>query len=147
MGQTSGDFREALGGLLVRGATSAYLCGHEHLVWDQVLSIGGRELRQIIVGTPGAGYYYPIRPDLYARHCDGDSGAMPATGLRFAIDPGSRLQARRDSFAHLTVEGDAVRLRQLALDEDGSVIDFDERALTRWVQRALGQLLDRKSVV
>jgi hypothetical protein len=38
----------------------------------------------------------------------------------------------------------AARLtRPMALDKDGSVMDFDERAVARWVQVALTRILDQ----
>ena len=49
MGHTSTDFRQRFGRLLLRGGATAYFCGHEHLIWDQRLSIDGSELRQVLV--------------------------------------------------------------------------------------------------
>jgi hypothetical protein len=142
MGHSSPSFRAELGGLLAKGRATLYLSGHEHLVWDEVLDVPGGKVRQVIVGTPGASYTYPLRPDLVGRYCVGARGTLPGSGAVFTINPATGDQAQQVAFVLLECEDDGtVRVRPMALDKDGSVMDFDERAVARWLQAALGKLL------
>jgi peptidoglycan hydrolase-like protein with peptidoglycan-binding domain len=142
MGHSSTSFRASFGGLLAAGRATLYLSGHEHLVWDEVLDVPGGKVRQVIVGTPGASYTYPLRPDLVGRYCVGARGTLPGSGAVFTIDPATGSQAQQVAFVLLECEDDGtVRVRPMALDKDGSVMDFDERAVARWLQVALGRLL------
>jgi hypothetical protein len=142
MGHTSPSFRAEFGNLLAAGRATLYLSGHEHLVWDEVLDVPGGKVRQVIVGTPGASYTYPLRPDLVERYCAGARGTLPGSGAVFTLDPTTRYQVQQVAFILLECEDDGtVRVRPMALDKDGSAMDFDERAVARWLQGALGHLL------
>lgn len=114
-------------------------------MWDEVLDVPWGKVRQVIVGTPGASYTYPLRPDLVERcrallcRC-----ARNAAGLRRGLHdhPATGYQAQQVAFVLLECQDDGtVRVRPMALDKDGSVMDFDERAVARWLQAALGKLL------
>lgn len=87
MGRTNQDFCAELGGLLAAGGVSAYFSGHEHLVWDQALLFGDRQVRQIHVGTASGCYHFPLNDRTYAAHCEGTSGKLPYTGKPFQLDP------------------------------------------------------------
>jgi peptidoglycan hydrolase-like protein with peptidoglycan-binding domain len=142
MGQTSTYFRGHLGGLLAQGRATLYLSGHEHLVWDEPLDVPGGKVRQVIVGTPGASYTYPLRRDLIDRTCAGARGTLPGSGVVFALDPATGYQTQQVAFVLLECGDDGtVRVRPMALDKDGSAMDFDEGVVTRWLQGALGHLL------
>jgi hypothetical protein len=142
IGHSSPSFRAQLGGLLAAGRATLYLSGHEHLIWDELLDVPGGKVRQVIVGTPGASYTYPLRPDLAERHCAGARGTLPGSGAVFTLDPATRHQVQQVAFVLLECGDDgAVRVRPMALDKDGSAMDFDERVVARWLQAALGRLL------
>jgi Calcineurin-like phosphoesterase/Putative peptidoglycan binding domain len=142
MGHSSTSFRASLGSLLAAGRATLYLSGHEHLVWDEMLDVPGGKVRQVIVGTPGASYTYPLRQDLVGRYCRGAHGTLPASGAVFTLDPNTGYQAQQVAFVLLECGDDGtVRVRPMALDKDGSVMDFDERAVARWLQGALSRLL------
>lgn len=142
MGHSSPSFRTSFGGLLAAGNATLYLSGHEHLVWDEVLDVPGGKVRQVIIGTPGASYTYPLRPDLVDRHCVGTRGTLPGSGAVFTLDPATGYQAQQVAFVLLECQDDGtVRVRPMALDKDGSVMDFDERVVARWLQGALSRLL------
>jgi len=142
MGHSSTSFGAQLGGLLAAGRATLYLSGHEHLVWDEELKVPGGMVRQVIVGTPGASYTYPLRPDLVERYCTGARGTLPGSGVVFALDPATGHQVQQVAFILLECEDSgAVRVRPMALDKDGSAMDFDERSVARWLQGALGRVL------
>jgi hypothetical protein len=142
MGHSSPSFRTELGGLLAAGRATLYLSGHEHLVWDEVLDVPGGKVRQVIVGTPGASYTYPLRPDLVGRYCLGARGTLPGSGAAFTLNPATGYQAQQVAFVLLECQDDGtVHVRPMALDKDGSAMDFDERAVARWLQGALSRLL------
>jgi hypothetical protein len=142
MGHSSTSFRAQLGSLLAAGRATLYLSGHEHLVWDEVLDVPGGKVRQVIVGTPGASYNYPLRPDLVERYCAGTRGTLPGSGAVFTLDPATGYQVQQVAFILLECEDiGTVRVRPMVLDKDGSVMDFDERAVARWLQGALSRLL------
>jgi peptidoglycan hydrolase-like protein with peptidoglycan-binding domain len=130
------------GSLLAAGGATLYLSGHEHLVWDEKLDVPGGKVRQVIIGTPGASYTYPLRPDLVGRYSVGTRGTLPGSGAIFTLDPATGSQAQQVAFVLLECEDNGtVRVRPMALDKDGSVMDFDERAVARWVQGALTRTL------
>lgn len=102
LGKPVASFKKALGGVLAGGNVAAYICGHEHLNWDQTQLIGGRPLRQVIVGSAidEQPYYYPVRRALSAawcRPCDGTC-MMPYDKRHFATDPKTRLQKVSQTF-------------------------------------------------
>jgi len=98
MARPNASFRKELGSALADGNAAAYVCGHEHLVWDQS---DGLPVRQIISGTAmNRPYSYAIRKELYAAHCRAADGqcVMPATGRRFSANPADRLQKLSSAF-------------------------------------------------
>lgn len=146
MGRSSADFGARLGGLLVRGGVAAYFAGHEHLVWDEVLTYEGRPLRQVQVSTASASYQFPLRAEVVARHCRGAFGRLPTSGRPFLINPQTREQARPLGFTVVDVEGGSYEVTAMTLDEDERARPFDERALVTWLQEGLGRALGEAPV-
>ena len=66
-----GRFKK-LAGILADNRVAAYFAGHEHLVWDETISLdagGKRSLRQVTCGVAGAGYWYGLSSRLFKKHC------------------------------------------------------------------------------
>jgi 3',5'-cyclic AMP phosphodiesterase CpdA len=124
VGHTNDSFRRSLGGLLAAGGAAAYFCGHEHVAWDQDVDVGGRTLRQVIVGTAGASYTFPLRADLVATCCAGDVGKMPHSGCEFEIDPATCKQKEQAALVMVDVDGANYQVRFLALDDDDQLVPF-----------------------
>lgn len=135
LGKPVASFKKARGGALAGGNVAAYVCGHEHLNWDQTQMIGGRPLRQIIVGSAmdEQPYNYPIRRALYAawwRACDGTC-TMPYDKRRFATDPKTHLQKVSRTFYLFEVNPrlkDGYSATPYTLDAAGRLAPFYEPA-------------------
>ncbi len=125
VGHTSERFLHALGGVLASGDVAAYFCGHEHVAWDQDVDVGdGRKVRQVIVGTAGASYTFPLRRDLFDEYCDGAVGKLPRTGCVFEIDPVTRKQQEKSVLVMVQVDGAGYEVQFLALDAAGKLASF-----------------------
>jgi hypothetical protein len=124
MGHTNAGFRDGFGARLAQAGLDVYIAGHEHLVWDETLSLGGRGLRQVIVGTAGANYTFPLSERLFAEHCSGSRCTMPHGGEHFSLVPGTRQQARRQTFLLGDLTAAGLQLRMMALDPDGTIVSF-----------------------
>lgn len=125
MGKTSDAYRDQLGSLLVRGDVSAFFSGHEHLVWDQALSIDGGTLRQIHVGTASGTYHYPLNAATFAAHCREGRGTLPYTGQTFGLLPGTKQQADKVTLTWVDVDGGSYDVRHLCL-RDGHLVRFGQ---------------------
>lgn len=126
MGRTSDAFVRQLGGLLIEHGVAAYFAGHEHLVWDDGVDIGSGALRQVIVGTPGARYTFPLRSSLVAAFCRGGRGWSPWSRRAFAVVAGSGEQVAKVVFAEVTVDGPRFDVTIHAVDAAGAVTPFFE---------------------
>lgn len=104
MGKTSTSFRDHLGGLLAGYGVTAYVSGHEHLVWDEELHFPSGSLRQILVGTASGTYHYPLTPELYKAHCKDGCGRLPGSGRRFKLLPDTRQQADKVTTTLIDIE-------------------------------------------
>jgi hypothetical protein len=72
MGRTNPSFQSGFGSALLSAGFSIYISGHEHLAWEENLPTSMQPsslLRQFWVGTASGSYTFPIRQDLYDRHC------------------------------------------------------------------------------
>jgi predicted phosphodiesterase len=131
-----------LGGILERGKADLYAAGHEHVVWDEDVTLpAGGKIRQLIVGC--ASGYYEYAPAVPAKKRAGctpykDPGKieparckMPNGGeFRLAIGRrGRHLQHYTNAFMIVTVDGDQVRARPMTVDDSGKLLPFylDER--------------------
>lgn len=152
MGRTNAAFEQRLGGLLIAHGVDCYFAGHEHLVWDIGVDVGAGAVRQVIVGTPGARYTFPLRPPLRQQFCRGGLGWMPWTGRSFEVLPGTGAQRRQVVFAEVEVDGAQYAVDVHAVDEAGRLLPFygdapmpaDVAAVveTRHVQRGLNRVMD-----
>jgi peptidoglycan hydrolase-like protein with peptidoglycan-binding domain len=143
MGQTSSSFLARMADLLRAGKADAYFCGHEHLYWDELVGAraGQPGVRQVIVGTPGAAYVFPLREDLVRRYCTGGSGTMPNGGVRFGINERTHEQTDGVVFVEIAIDQGKFEVIPWMLDGDGRAMNFDVVLQTRWLQAALGRAL------
>jgi hypothetical protein len=118
MGHTSESYKTKLGPILVEGQMAAYFSGHEHLVWDQVLSFPGGSLRQVHVGTASGTYHFPLKDSVYAASCSGDTCTLPLGGISFALLPGTHQQADKVNLCVVDIDGGDYTVRHLALRGD-----------------------------
>jgi len=118
MGRTSTSYRDELGGLLVRLGYSAYFAGHEHLVWEQLLSLQEGNLHHIHVGTGSGTYNFPLSRSTYDAHCADGVGTLPYSGRRFALFPGTREQADKTNVCLVQVTDGTYSVQPLTLRGD-----------------------------
>ena len=125
IGHTSETYKNQLGSLLAQGQVAAYFSGHEHLVWEQELAFADGTVRQVHVGTASGTYHYPLNQSVCLTACQGDHGTIPLTGTRFALRPGTRLQADKVNVCVVDVDGTDFSVRHLSLRED-RLVPFGE---------------------
>lgn len=125
MGHTSESFKQKLGSLLAERQVAAYFSGHEHLVWDQVLTFDSGTVRQIHVGTASGTYHYPLNQATYDATCIGDHGTIPLTQTRFALVPGTRQQADKVNICMVELDETSFVVRPMSLRE-GRLVPFGE---------------------
>lgn len=125
IGHTSETYKNQLGSLLAQGQVAAYFSGHEHLVWEQELAFVDGTVRQVHVGTASGTYHYPLNQSVCVAACQGDHGTIPLTGTRFALRPGTRLQADKVNVCVVDVDGTDFSVRHLSLRED-RLVPFGE---------------------
>ena len=177
MGRTNEAFVRQLGGLLIEHGVACYFAGHEHLVWDDGVDVvsgsgqganpghgsghgaghGSGAVRQVIVGTPGARYTFPLRQSLVASFCRGARGWAPWSRRSFAVTAGTGAQVQTVCFAEVTVDGPRYAVDVHARDAAGRWAPFfDDRAPpadvaalidTLHVQRGLNRLLGARLAV
>ncbi len=130
--RSSAYFKKNMSEILAGGRVAAYICGHEHQVWDQKLKTGGRAFRQIIVGSAMADpYNYPVRHALYDSNCRACDGVcrMPYNGRHFLTDKKSRLQKARRTFYMFEVDpklDGGYSAEPYALGINGEILPFYE---------------------
>lgn len=157
MGRTNAAFERRLGALLVEHGVACYFAGHEHLVWDIGIDTGAGAVRQVIVGTPGARYTFPLRGPLVRQFCRGSRGWMPWSRLCFDVRDGGGEQVEKVVFAEVEVSGPAYAVELYAVRADGRVAPFwrvepppaDVAAVidARHAQRGLNRIMDAGLVV
>lgn len=131
MGTTVASYERDLGALLSGMGFHALIAGHEHLVWDESRSYGGKPLRQFTVGTASATYTFPLSGQTHEAHCDAGRSVcrLPGSGRTFRLKPGTRQQELRQTFAMVEIlpgprGGILSEIHALALDGDGKAIPF-----------------------
>ncbi len=157
MGRTNTAFERRLGSLLVEHGVACYFAGHEHLVWDIGIDTGAGAVRQVIVGTPGARYTFPLRGPLRRQFCRGAKGWMPWSRLCFDVEYGTGAQVPTVTFAEVEVSGSDYAVEMYAVRADGRVEPFwhfeappaDVAAVIdlRHAQRGLNRVMDAGLVV
>lgn len=139
------SFVDSLGRILGVGHADLYVAGHEHLVWDEDVSLpGGRRVEQVIVGSASAPWRFG--PGAAARQraaCVEEAGGlcctMPHGGTVFELrlERGAWYQTQARTFTLFTVDGNQVTARAIAIREDGGTEPFGRsEACAR--RRALG---------
>ena len=124
--------------ILEAGHADLYVAGHEHLVWDENVTLPlGRSLRQVLVGCSSGFYDYAPSPASQKRaHCvpveiagkrEPKRCTMPNGGGVFVIARGRKermIQHYKNSFTVITVNGDQVRVEPMTVDDDGKPLPF-----------------------
>ncbi len=134
LGHTNRNFKQVYGQAFVDGHVSAYIAGHEHLLWDQALDIEGHPLRQITVGCSSGAYTFPIRRDVYeANCCDAVTKhacksrvcRLPYSQLSFKLaSPITRLQRDEVTFFEVEITGNDYEARPFTLSPEGNIVPF-----------------------
>jgi predicted phosphodiesterase len=128
-------FTARFGALLEAGHADAYIAGHEHVVWDEDVTLPhGGALRQVIVGCTSGYYDYSPWPAARARAgCvpDGPHALrckMPNGGGVFELQPGRKgrmIEHDRNSFTLITVEdGRITAVTPMTVDARGQMAPF-----------------------
>jgi hypothetical protein len=131
---------DALGGLLAGGGVTAYIAGHEHLAWDEVVPSPAGAIRQIVVGTGIGSYNYGPSPAARKRaRCTALSVAgpgaprfrcwLPYSQLAFALHDsfwdGDRLvQCAHQTYTVFTVDGAVLTARPVEVAPSGASVAF-----------------------
>ena len=125
MGSTNRRYKQEYGLAFVDGGVSAYIAGHEHLIWDEEFNIEGRPLRQITVGTASGAYTFPIRPDVYAANCTRRTCRLPYSDLTIKLaSPLTRLQLDQTTFFEVEITGNDYEARPFTLSSEGNIVPF-----------------------
>lgn len=131
-----GDSRRAavteLGRILAAGRADLYVAGHEHMVWDDDIPVGGgASLHQLLVGTTSASWQFEpgaaARRRAQCRELDTRLRCvMPHDGFPFELRRirGHWLEAEPYTFTLITIDGAAIHGRAFAVDDHGSVTPF-----------------------
>jgi hypothetical protein len=127
------DFVRALGAILTAGAADAYIAGHEHLTWDELIALpGGATLRQILVGTATGRYDYgPSAASMKRAGCV-RRGAREACKLPFGGTPfelrrgegGKWIQDQAATLTMVTIDGTAITATPIGIDGRGDLVPF-----------------------
>jgi predicted phosphodiesterase len=119
-----------LGPILEQGHADLYVAGHEHLVWDEDVTLPeGAVLRQILVGCSSGYYNFGPSPASKRRAaCTRDLRCrMPNGGGLFTLHKGRKdrlIQHHQNSFTLFTVDRKGVTARPMTIDAEGRVVDF-----------------------
>jgi hypothetical protein len=120
-------FAARLGAILEAGRVSHYVAGHEHIVWDENVTLpNGGTLEQISVGCSSGFYQYePSASSKMLAHCERVRGkhdpmrcTMPDGGGEFVIASGRkhrRVQHFKASYTLFTVDGDDLRVKPMTI--------------------------------
>ncbi len=124
--------------ILEAGHADLYVAGHEHLVWDENVTLPlGRSLRQVLVGCTSGFYDYAPSPAAMKRaHCqpvavpgkrEPKRCTMPNGGGVFVLARGRKermIQHAKNSFTVITIDGDRIRVEPKTVDDAGAVQPF-----------------------
>jgi predicted phosphodiesterase len=127
-----------LGAVLEAGNATAYIAGHEHVVWDEdVVLPGGAQLRQILVGCASGFYQYaPSEAAKQRARCGAIADptrrepvrcTMPRGAGAFELARGRKqrhVQHARVTFTLVSVDGDALDVQPMTLDTAGRAVPF-----------------------
>lgn len=126
-----------LGRILERGHVDHYIAGHEHIVWDERVTLpAGGALRQVLVGCASGFYSYGPSLDSKRRAgCVPITAAgrrepmrctMPSGGV-FDLSRGRKnrhLQHYKNTLTLFTVAGDAITVQPMTIDPAGKMRPF-----------------------
>ena len=121
-----GVFKE-LAGILADNKVAAYFAGHEHLIWDETISLdteGKRKLRQVTCGVAGARYHYGLHPRLFKKHCKKNRWCVwPNNGRHFRVTRKLRRLPDAISFIVGQVRGSKLTIQPHVL-KGGSIVPY-----------------------
>ena len=126
IGRTSAHFYKTTSNIFNQLELDAYICGHEHLHWDEI-NPQTNSFRQIIVGTASGTYNFPIRRQMAEIHCGNQTCLMPATKRIFKVKKlsnGAAEQIYKQNWLHVKVNGTEYTTDSYALDSNDDAIDF-----------------------
>jgi predicted MPP superfamily phosphohydrolase len=124
--------------ILEAGHADLYVAGHEHLVWDENVTLPlGRSLRQVLVGCSSGFYNYAPSPAAMQRaKCtpvvlagkrEPKRCTMPNGGGVFVLSAGRKhrmVQHAKASFTVITIDGDSVGVDPQTVDDQGKASAF-----------------------
>jgi predicted phosphodiesterase len=127
-----------LGAVLEAGQATLYIAGHEHVVWDEDVTLpSGTSLRQVLVGcTSGFYQYAPSEAAKRRARCTPIADptrrepvrcTMPRGGGIFELARGRKqrhLQHARITFTLVTVDGESIDVQPMTLDSAGRAVSF-----------------------
>jgi hypothetical protein len=87
LGQSVPDYSARLGGLFACHGLTAFIAGHEHMVWDMNVKTPHGDVHQLTVGTASGTYYFPMRRPVVEQFCQGRHCQLPGSGLWFDLKP------------------------------------------------------------
>jgi hypothetical protein len=103
----------------------AFMCGHEHVLWDETLEENGVRVRQVISGTASGTYHFGLRGAVRRKWCQNRRCRFPDNGYGFRIKA-NREQMLRASFVAVDVirDNSAIEVHPYRLGADGVVARF-----------------------
>ena len=126
IGRTSTHFYQTTSTIFEELKLDAYICGHEHLHWDEI-NPKTNSFRQIIVGTASGTYNFPIRRQMAEIHCGSQTCLMPATKKIFKIkrlSNGAAEQQFKQNWLHVKVNGNEYTTDSYALGLSDNAVSF-----------------------
>jgi hypothetical protein len=122
-----------MGALFSAGHVDAYVAGHEHLAWDEIVRLpGGQPLRQILVGTATGRYDYgPSPTEMKRAGCvkvgPREECRLPLGGAPFEMRPNSHrswIESQRATLTMITIDGTEISATPIGIDKQGRLERF-----------------------
>jgi predicted phosphodiesterase len=129
-------FVAQLGAILEAGHATMHVAGHEHVVWDEDVTLpGGSSIREVLVGCASGLYIYgPSEREQQRAHCTAiatrrghEVCRMPHGGGAFELVRRAKntyVATRRTAFTLFDVDGSSIDVRPMTLDASGQPVPF-----------------------
>ena len=132
----SKKFLATLGAIFATGAVDAYIAGHEHITWDEMIELPGHvPLRQILVGTATGRYDYgPRKEEMERAGCvregEREECHIPLTGTPFEMRPLSHkrwIEDQRATLTLVTIDGKTITATPVGVSKRGDLEPFGKK--------------------
>jgi hypothetical protein len=132
----SKHFLATLGAIFAAGAVDAYIAGHEHITWDEMIELPGHvPMRQILVGTATGRYDYgPTKEEMARAGCVREGAReechIPLSGTPFEMRPNSHkkwIEDQRATLTLITIDGKTITATPVGVSPRGDLEPFGKQ--------------------